>query len=706
MHLLLHQLGALLQIGEQPAALRQAPQPLASQQLGEHPQQAPRPQPFRQPGQAAGQGIPVGRAGGGEAPGTPAQQGGGGQQPLARAAAGFRQGIEQALQGGGPFAFEHIALAHQPAGDAPFLQGAPQGVGLGVAAHQQTDVARLQGSLLAVLANLNAALQQIQCQRADLLGQGLLQLGFAGQLRPGGGGSGLRPQPQQLQRRLTRRKPQLQRLPLRLGDHGGHGQAGAHQPRGHQAVERGHQGPGGAEVVAHAADGGLPRQLPRRQVGVEIAATEAVDRLFGVTHDHQQMLAGFKVGGEGLSQCAPLNRVGVLEFIDQGRPVAAAQRLDQRDALGAGRARIKAPQQLSVADPPGSLPPAAQFPSPPVAEMGQHGFGGAIHQRGHRFQQRLLRQRHRWGFERLGDLREHTGMEVVGQPGVFVDLQLGVGAGIGLGGEPGTQLLNPFRSGFAGVGRCGAGPQRLPLLGAGTERLLQRFPPRRPQRLELLPDLAPEASELALQRRLGLPAVRQGRGRQRRIAFQLLEQAGEACRGHLGPFQPLQQVQRQGQHLAVPVVVDDLFGELGPFRFHLQLRAQARLQRLAPQVAVAEAVDRGDVGGIELFEGQQQPGPQLGHVGVGGPLLQPAGQHRVRGGAVGGGRLQCFKRLQSLLKPPADPVTQLRCRRFGEGHHQQLSHRQGLFFQVRLRDQAQHQVGQGKGFAGACTGFK
>ena len=87
---------------------------------------------------------------------------------------------------------------------------------------------------------------------------------------------------------------------------------------------------------------------------------------------------------------------------------------------------------------------------------------------------------------------------------------------------------------------------------------------------------------------------------------QLLQQLG----GELGGLQARQQMQGQGQELLLPVVVD----HLGQHRFTLllkpQLRRSAGFEGLALEAAAAEAVDRGDVGAVEFFQGQQQLAPQ------------------------------------------------------------------------------------------------
>ena len=127
------------------------------------------------------------------------------------------------------------------------------------------------------------------------------------------------------------------------------------------------------------------------------------------------------------------------------------------------------------------------------------------------------------------------------------------------------------------------------------------------------------------------------------------------------------------------------------------LGGAAGLQGLALQGAAAETVNGGDVGPIEFFEGQQQHAPQAIH-GPGslpGQPLQPLLQHwidagpiRIRGRPCQGG--------QGLLQPPTNAITQLGGGRLRVSDHQQAAQAQAL-----LRHQAQHQVGQGKGLAGA-----
>ena len=140
-----------------------------------------------------------------------------------------------------------------------------------------------------------------------------------------------------------------------------------------------------------------------------------------------------------------------------------------------------------------------------------------------------------------------------------------------------------------------------------------------------------------------------------------------------------------------------LFDQAAGIALQPLLGGAAGLQGLALQGAAAETVNGGDVGPIEFFEGQQQHAPQAIH-GLGTlhsqplqPLLQhwiDAGRSRIRGWRCQGG--------QGLLQPPTNAIAQLGGGRLRISDHQQAAQAQAL-----LRHQAQHQVGQGKGLAGA-----
>ena len=103
-----------------------------------------------------------------------------------------------------------------------------------------------------------------------------------------------------------------------------------------QRRDRVEQAGAGAEVAVERRRG--RGGVPGLQVGVHVAATEAVDRLLGIADQVQrrrvpsgiQWLA--RVAGwltEHAPEDRPLARVGVLEFVDQRNRVLPAQRGDQ-----------------------------------------------------------------------------------------------------------------------------------------------------------------------------------------------------------------------------------------------------------------------------------------------------------------------------------------------------------------------------------------
>ena len=71
---------------------------------------------------------------------------------------------------------------------------------------------------------------------------------------------------------------------------------------------------------------------------MDVGAAEGVDRLLGVADEHE----GGAVAAEGGPHDVPLDRVGVLELVDERDLVAAAQALaGDRAAVGVGQ-RVRA----------------------------------------------------------------------------------------------------------------------------------------------------------------------------------------------------------------------------------------------------------------------------------------------------------------------------------------------------------------------------
>ena len=163
---------------------------------------------------------------------APAQQGRCGQQAQAVGVGRIGEGIEKALQGRGTRAFEHIPLAHEPAGDAHVLKGLAQGFGLAMGAHQQAEIPRREGMALLAPLQHEPPAEELGAVGGNLLGQGLLQHAPARGLGACGPGS---TQPEQLEGMLI--GIEVQRPFGGLGLHRRHRQLGSPQPGGHQPVQ-------------------------------------------------------------------------------------------------------------------------------------------------------------------------------------------------------------------------------------------------------------------------------------------------------------------------------------------------------------------------------------------------------------------------------------------------------------------------------------
>ena len=179
---------------------------------------------------------------------------------------------------------------------------------------------------------------------------------------------------------------------------------------------------------------------------------------------------------------------------------------------------------------------------------------------------------------------------------------------------------------------------------------------------------------------------------------------------------------RQREHLAMPVVVTELLAQGAGIGLKPEIGGLGGLQGLALQGAAAEAVDRGDIGAIEVLQGQQELPPQpIPLLQILGKTSQPASQGRIRsgcrpigvgsgdgdgdGGGVWHGQQGWSEAAQSLLQAAGNAIAQFRSRRIGEGHHQQLAQTQ-IAPLSWLGDQPQHQMGQGEGLAGAGAGLQ
>lgn len=102
---------------------------------------------------------------------------------------------------------------------------------------------------------------------------------------------------------------------------------------------------------------------------------------------------------------------------------------------------------------------------------------------------------------------------------------------------------------------------------------------------------------------------RQRRQPQRRIGLP----SGQQILERLGVEPKLAQPPKQGsgrrQHLLLPVAVADSLEQGTGVVFQGAVQRQSVLQPRALEGAQAEAVDRGDVGPVEILQSQQQPAP-------------------------------------------------------------------------------------------------
>ena len=110
-------------------------------------------------------------------------------------------------------------------------------------------------------------------------------------------------------------------------------------------VDRGHHRPGGAEVGAQRAVAACS-VAPRCQVGVDVGAAEGVDRLLGVADQHQRGLRVVARHAVDRVEDAVLQRIGVLELVDQRHRELLADQPGQARAVGALQRGVQPRQQI------------------------------------------------------------------------------------------------------------------------------------------------------------------------------------------------------------------------------------------------------------------------------------------------------------------------------------------------------------------------
>ena len=622
-----------------------------------------------------------------------------------------RAGGQPALQFGRHGAAVDRTLVRQvdaahPAG----TQRVTHGAGLAAGAHQHRHVARLHRAQTAIGSHeagllLPAGVQQAHHLAGAQLGQMLaVALGaqcFLGFDAPEGqGGCVLAASLPALAAPLRRHRVERQQvvaagrlvaeraltLAFGLAEH---------------AVDGLHHGGRGAEVGAQR---GVPALgvAPRGQVGVDVRAAEGVDGLLGVTDQHQRggrVVALHAVDGV---EDAHLQRVGVLEFIDQCHRELLADARGQARAVGPAQRGVQPHEQVLIAHHRMAclfLRHASRAPHRRVAQ--QLGAGGrqvlqAAQKTDHVVQRRVL-----GALTLKPDLCQALRREAGPGRAVGLEGQEGQVRQRGLALRPFPQRFEPrvVVTGLQAPAVHGLGFDR------GVQQPLELVSPRPPWRLQ------------RLQLPLGLVSrIAEGPGGLR----------GHAVFGKgLGPGEQLLQRQAKifgrgppaGHHGGLGVVqrVQEV---APPVAHHLVLqRTLVGLQRLQEQAvavegvfaqhALAPAVDGGHGGLVHPLGGQAQ------RARLGGPLrtrerCSQVVQHIVAWRALGHLARHALKGRSGLGQATADAVAQFLGRRIGEGHHQDLGRRQRPAEGVRpsmAEHQAQHQRGDGEGLARAGAGL-
>ena len=341
---LLQQLGEMAQVGEAALAVgpgeQTAGHPLAGEQLAQRRADAAL-QPARAIGAEAGHVAEQSRLVGIESfdVGSALAEHFGGQRPAQQPLARWLEyGGQDPGQLFGLGAFEQAGIGELHAGHAGCAEGQPHVGALGVAAHEHGDVAA----------------GERPSAKLDLAG--LPGREEAGDLACAGGDGGL-PGLGLGQRRaigLARQGPQLQRCAWLAAVFEARPRLGA---AGHRPIVEPGQHEGalvGAEERVEGIEQGARRALvvgqgvARRrlaiglQIGVQVGVAKAVDGLLGIADEKQRRLG---VAVEGLED-GELERIGILEFVDEGGPEAAAQRGGEGRAGGTGQALVHVPEHV------------------------------------------------------------------------------------------------------------------------------------------------------------------------------------------------------------------------------------------------------------------------------------------------------------------------------------------------------------------------
>ena len=389
-------------------------------------------------------------------------------------------------------------------------------------------------------------------------------------------------------------------------------------------------------------------------------------------------------------QQPPLHRIGVLKFIHHHGAITLLQRLQPG---GLSITWVHGRQQASKADRAAPLPSSLKLLQSPLQGIAPHPFDRTIPEIG----DGLLQFRSGQGWLLLAALARRSApdawVEVVVQQFLLHPDRAEIW-GVVLGCDPAIHLTATITGWFGAVGRWFA-PHRLPLRRRCPEALLQILAITRPELHKPLPAQLKRNLQLRPQRLVGIEVIAIRLQPSLGITIETQQRSRQPIGGQAGPNQSLQLRQGEGQQLLLPKLLHHFLYECRGIGLQLLLHGRTTVDRLTPQAAAAKAMDGGDVGGIELFEGHQHTADPVAPGLILRGLLPPLLQHRIRlrqGITAGKG----LKPRQRILQTLTDAGAQFRCRRIREGHHQETGQGHG-----GLADQSQGQMRQGKGLAGA-----
>ena len=594
------------------------------------------------------------------------------QQAFVHRAGGGLEHVQHVL---GLFAGEHAGLVQADRADAQAREGALHVGGLVIGVDQHGDVARLDSALLALAGRrllLDPHRAGVGVKQAADLGDAGVAAGALGDRLDGLGR-------RQMPHGHGRQRLAVEQQAAAGSAAGGHmlivdaldqeGVRPGHREQGLDGVE---QALSRAEIGVQAIGvvSGIGRGV---QIGVDIAAAKAVDGLLGVAD--QDQTAVIAPGVDPLQDLV-LQRIGVLELIDQGPGPGRMQGVGQtRAAVGMDDGAMQRLDHVGE----------AELPAGALALPGQGVHGRARVAQGGDDGQRLQAAK-------IGG-RAAAEQRLAARLGFLLELGLGLAQRGGPGRQQrhgGVAVHGPRQRLQGGLdaaeivdalvqGGCLAQGVVMP---AGGQRLGEVLPARSPglarsigQGRDLIVPGSGESGMRAQPERLERRSEIVGTGPE------LGESRLGAVTERVGP--PV-----VGHHLVVDLAVVDLFAAV---------EGQGAVEGVLLRGALGEAVDGGDGGLVHAVRGlRQAPGHGLARLvagrdqSLGEPVLGRLGPGRVRMAGDAGGLGQAL----------ADALAQLLGGGPGEGHHQDLAHRDAL-----LQDQAQVQPGQAEGLAGAGAGF-